>query len=74
METGPFLLIGHWAQPVREEPDGKLAESSDPAHERGEAAGIEPANDFNRLERHGLSRLRVSDGARIGHRQAACEL
>jgi hypothetical protein len=69
-----FLLVGHWAQPVCEEPDGKLVESSDPAYERGEAAGIEPANDLNRLERHVLSRLRVSDGARIGHRHAACEL
>jgi len=41
-------LVGHWAQPVCEEPDGTLLESSDPAYERGEAAGIEPAEDFNR--------------------------
>jgi hypothetical protein len=44
----------------------ELLEGSEPAYERG-AARIELANDSNRLERHVLSRLRVSDGARIGH-------
>jgi hypothetical protein len=42
-----FLLVGHWAQPVCEEPDGSFWKAPTP-RTRGEAAGIEPAQDFNR--------------------------